>query len=268
MIRQTWKRLQDTGPLIHCITNFVSANDVANGLLAVGASPVMARAVCEVGSFAAHCDALLLNLGTPDETTLQSCSVAGAMAASRKVPVVLDPVGVASSSWRRDIALELLQEKIPSIIRGNGAEIDALVTGQNKVRGVDGASQIFEAALASATALAVQGPFVVVSSGAIDIVSDGRRCGLVHNGREALRQVTGTGCLLSALIAASAASSTPVLFAGAITACCALGVCAERAWKKAQTSGGGTMTFRHGLIDSLSQLSPGELEQEARYEIL
>lgn len=37
------ERVQKTAPLIHCITNYVTAGDVANLLLAAGASPVMDR---------------------------------------------------------------------------------------------------------------------------------------------------------------------------------------------------------------------------------
>ena len=33
--------LREKNPLVHCITNYVTANTVANGLLAAGASPVM-----------------------------------------------------------------------------------------------------------------------------------------------------------------------------------------------------------------------------------
>ena len=40
-------------PLIHNITNYVAMNFVANSLLAIGASPIMARAEEEVGEISA-----------------------------------------------------------------------------------------------------------------------------------------------------------------------------------------------------------------------
>ena len=40
-------------PLIHCISNLVSANDCANLALAVGASPIMAQAPEEMEAVAA-----------------------------------------------------------------------------------------------------------------------------------------------------------------------------------------------------------------------
>ena len=36
--------IRSKAPLVHCITNYVVANFTANGLLAIGASPVMADA--------------------------------------------------------------------------------------------------------------------------------------------------------------------------------------------------------------------------------
>ena len=40
--------IQELQPLIHNITNYVAMNFVANSLLAIGASPIMARAEEEV----------------------------------------------------------------------------------------------------------------------------------------------------------------------------------------------------------------------------
>ena len=41
------ERLRRERPLIHCMTNYVTAGDVANYLLAAGASPVMADSARE-----------------------------------------------------------------------------------------------------------------------------------------------------------------------------------------------------------------------------
>ncbi|MBC8824789.1 hydroxyethylthiazole kinase, partial [Escherichia coli] len=40
----TLEKVREKGPLVHNITNIVVANDSANGLLAIGASPIMASA--------------------------------------------------------------------------------------------------------------------------------------------------------------------------------------------------------------------------------
>ena len=42
MIGKMLENVRNKRPLVHCITNYVSANDCANALLAIGASPIMA----------------------------------------------------------------------------------------------------------------------------------------------------------------------------------------------------------------------------------
>ena len=53
-------------PLIHCVSNIVTANDCANLALAVGASPMMAQAPEGMEAISAVSDATVLNTGTPD----------------------------------------------------------------------------------------------------------------------------------------------------------------------------------------------------------
>lgn len=70
-------RVRERRPLIHCITNYVTANDVANLLLACGASPIMADEPEEVEEITARCAGLCLNLGTPSRRTIPSLMRAG-----------------------------------------------------------------------------------------------------------------------------------------------------------------------------------------------
>ena len=42
------EQVRQINPLVHTITNLVVANDSANGLLAIGASPFMSNTVREV----------------------------------------------------------------------------------------------------------------------------------------------------------------------------------------------------------------------------
>nr|WP_298080342.1 hydroxyethylthiazole kinase [uncultured Cardiobacterium sp.] len=81
-------------PLIHNITSAVAANFSANGLLALGASPLMAESPAEAAELAARSAALVLNIGTPSQTRLEAMQQAGAAANRAGVPVILDPVAV------------------------------------------------------------------------------------------------------------------------------------------------------------------------------
>lgn len=92
------QQLRDRRPLVHAITNYVTANDCANLLLACGASPVMADDPDDAPEITAHADGLVLNLGTLHRGTIPAMLACGRTAARRGLPVVLDPVGVGASA--------------------------------------------------------------------------------------------------------------------------------------------------------------------------
>ena len=62
--------LREKSPLIHCITNYVTVSDVANMLLACGASPIMADDAAEVQEISGIASGLCLNLGTLHRLTV------------------------------------------------------------------------------------------------------------------------------------------------------------------------------------------------------
>ena len=106
-------------PVVQCITNIVTVNDCANALLAIGGSPTMAHHPEEMADFAAVSDALVCNMGATE--SLDAMMAAG-MASKNGRPVVIDPVGCASSAFRRGKCLELIKAVQPSCIRGNAAK--------------------------------------------------------------------------------------------------------------------------------------------------
>ena len=59
-----YTQVRERNPLIHCMTNYVAANLQANGLLAIGASPVMADSPDEVEEIIQLASALSINIGT------------------------------------------------------------------------------------------------------------------------------------------------------------------------------------------------------------
>lgn len=93
-------QIKQAAPLIHCITNYVVANFSANGLLAVGASPIMADEIKEVSEVVSSSDGVLINIGTVNDFTIESMLVAGKKANELNIPIVLDPVGVGATDYR------------------------------------------------------------------------------------------------------------------------------------------------------------------------
>lgn len=79
-MKEYLENVRCVAPLIHNITNYVTANDVANVLLACGASPIMADEEAEVEEITAHCMGLNLNLGTLNQKKIPAMQKAGKMA--------------------------------------------------------------------------------------------------------------------------------------------------------------------------------------------
>ena len=234
-------------PVVQCITNIVTVNDCANALLAIGGSPTMAHHPEEMADFAAVSDALVCNMGATESL---DAMMAACMASKNGRPVVIDPVGCASSAFRRGKCLELIKAVQPSCIRGNAAEIKALATDHNTGRGVDDLEAETPDAARSAMDLARKTGAIVVASGETDYIADGIRLYEVKGGTAWMSRVTGTGCMLSSLLGAFLAVENSALSAAA---CCAMmNTCAEKALAETAGRQGGTGTFHICLMDALS----------------
>ena len=139
-VQSLLKKIRKTNPLIHNITNIVVANYSANGLLALGASPVMADAVEEVAEMAKAADALVINMGTLNRDTVESMIVAGKSANEVQTPVILDPVGVGATTFRTQVSQQLLKQIKFAVVRGNAAEIANMIGEKWQIKGVDAGS--------------------------------------------------------------------------------------------------------------------------------
>jgi hydroxyethylthiazole kinase len=253
------EQVRSANPLVHNITNVVVTNFTANGLLAMGASPVMAYAPEEAGEMAGVAGALVLNIGTLDEAVVESMLIAGKAANERNVPVVLDPVGAGATAYRTRTARKLIEELNIAVVRGNAAEI-ANIAGRNwDIKGVDGGQG--EGDMAELAIMAAkQFNSVVVITGKEDVVTDGKRVYIIKNGHSLLTKVTGAGCLLSSVIGAFLAVENNHVSAAA-AALAFYGVAAERAAGLAGGEGPGT--FQVQLLNSLSFVSSKDINEKA-----
>ena len=116
------RRIRAREPLIHHITNYVTANDCANAVLAIGASPIMADDGDEVEEIVSLANALVLNMGTLNQRTVTSMIAAGRRANDREIPVIFDPVGAGVSTLRNRTIEQILSQVKISILRGNLSE--------------------------------------------------------------------------------------------------------------------------------------------------
>lgn len=272
MLKELWENVQKQKPLIHCITNYVTVNDVANVVLACGGSPIMADDVQEAVEITSICGGLYINIGTLNERTISSMLLAGKAASRMGHPIVLDPVGAGASALRTETANKLLQEMRVKVIRGNSSEIKTLAMGVGKTKGVDAdaadriTAETMDEMVGLAKNLAEKTGAIVVITGITDIIANSGQAYLVHNGHSRMSQITGSGCMLTALLTACVTANQEQPMEAALTAVCAMGLCGQQAADKTGEQGGNA-TFRNHLIDCLSVLTGEQLEGGAHYEL-
>lgn len=258
-------KIRQHNPLIHNITNIVVANYVANGLLALGASPIMADAQEEMADLAQFSSALVLNIGTLDAIKVQAMLAAGKAANQQGVPVVLDPVGVGATQYRQQVVKTLLQQIQFSAIRGNVGEIAQLIGANWQAKGVDaGEGNLDIVALAKQAAQHLD--CVVAVSGAQDYISDGKQVAMIANGTPMFPKMTGSGCLLGAVIGAFLAVDRQTPFLTVTQACTAYAVGGEiAAANLAPTQHG---QFYVGLLDCLGNLTDQQVQAYAKVTLI
>jgi hydroxyethylthiazole kinase len=259
VINNIRRKTREKRPIIHCITIPISINQCANGVLAIGARPIMAEHPQEVCEITKSADALVLNMGNITDVRMKSMKISSKTAQENQIPFIIDAVGVACSQLRRHFLNELLKEVTPTAIKGNYSEIYALYDGQYNSAGVDVDNALTtEEICGISVELATRYSAIVLASGEVDVVTDGKTIVKVCNGTPQLAQVTGTGCLLGTLCGCflSVEESIDAL----ITACAVLGICGQLSETEK-----GNGSFLVNLMDNLTVLSDFQVEEFFEY---
>lgn len=264
------KQVRERQPLVQCITNFVTVNDCANIILAAAGSPTMAEHPMEVEEAVSNVQALVCNMGAIDKA--DAMILAGKQANRLEKPVILDPVGAGGTRLRRETAKRLLEEVHFTVIRGNASEIRYLAGQRATGSGVDVSApdEVTEENLSSAAAMAGELArnlgTVIAISGRIDVITDGARTCVLRNGCATMARITGSGCMLTALMGAFCGSCDDP-FLAACAAMAVMGISGELADRKRLRTGTGNATFRSDLIDAVFNLTEEQLTEGVRYEI-
>lgn len=239
-------------PLILNITNDVTPDFIANGLLSLGASPVMSRDESEIEELVRYASAVVINIGTLDKAFQSLARSACDVACCLKKPIILDPVGAGATDLRTTFANELLSTYDIAILRGNASEIGALSGRVGQTKGVDSTEES-RSMKEAACILAEKYDCVVAMSGAVDVVTCSGRSEEIARGSALMPLVVGTGCLLSAVLAAFHAVHQDA-FEAALYGSYFYALCGERAAAQSAFPG----SFRVAMIDALYQYLEGE----------
>lgn len=277
-IPELLNEVKSKNPLTHCITNFVTVNDCANAVLAIGASPIMSEDIEEVAEVVSIADALVINIGKLSHEQVEAMKISSAQANKINTPVILDPVGVGISQLRNKVTLEIIENYKLSAIRGNITEIKTIakltgiISESNTAKGVDvSESDIITQDNLNENAdviskLAAKLDTVILASGPIDILSDGETTIAIDNGDEMMPYITGSGCMLSSIVGSCIGATNPL--EGTMLAALLMTIAGEKARSKVDSENTGTGSFRAYLIDYLYKLDGQTLINKSNIEIL
>lgn len=269
MLKEYLKNVRDSHPLIHNITNYVTVNDVANILLACGASPIMADELEEAEEITSICNGLNINIGTLNSRTIPAMLAAGKKAEELGHALLLDPVGAGASRLRTDTALKLMENIQFDVIRGNISEIKTLAKHGGHTKGVDAdaSDEVREDNLAQAISFiqtfAEETGSIIAVTGAIDIVTNKTIAYVIQNGRAEMGRITGTGCQLSGLMTAFLAANRENSLEAAATAVSVMGIAGEIGWNHMKPEDGNS-TYRNRIINAVYHMDGDTLERMAK----
>lgn len=272
MFEKMFKNVHERSPIVHCITNYVTVNDVANIILALGASPIMADDIEEVSDITSICNSLVLNIGTLNCRIIESMIESGKTSNKLGHPIVFDPVGVGASKLRMDTTLKLLKEVKFSVIRGNASEIKAIISKTKTSGGVDVSLEdiISEDNLDKYIKIGKEvskaNNAVVAITGPIDIVTNGEKTYLIRNGHKSMGRITGTGCMLTGVIGGFIGANPENVLDSTAAAVAVMGLCGELANQKTAERALGTGSLRTYIIDYMSNLRGEILKEELKIE--
>jgi hydroxyethylthiazole kinase len=255
-----FRRVRENTPLVLSLTNSVVREFTANALLALGASPMMSDAFEEIAELTGMATALNLNIGTPTPRSDEAMVLAAAVAKAEGIPFALDPVAVGATDMRQKLVERLLSIGVPTVIRGNQAEIAALAGLSSRARGVDAVGNLDQAPMV-VRELAKRVGTIVVASGATDYLSDGDAVIAIENGHPLMARTTGSGCVATAVITAFLPVS-PSPLSAAISATVVTDLAGELAADHSRTYGPGS--FRVNFLDAFDKLEPEYIERQMK----
>lgn len=254
--------------LIHCLTSPIAINDCANAVLALGHQPIMAEHPLEVADITRSAAALSVSLANITDARAESMMRSGAAALEKNIPCVIDLVGITCSPYRRTLADNFVTNYHPTVIKGNISEIKSFIGCPFHAVGIDAGAldQLHtddeEQLMQTATLFkqsAIRLHTVILATGAIDLIVDEKHAYAIFNGSPTMSKITGTGCILSCMIAACLSEMQNEPIEAVKKATLLLGISGELADARM-----GLGTYHVNLLNQLSLLTEATIETKKR----
>ncbi|GAW83771.1 hydroxyethylthiazole kinase [Plasmodium gonderi] len=248
------EQVKVTNPLVHCITNRVTTEKVANSLLAFGSSPAMIDNPKEVEQFAQISSCTYFNLGlhTSQVENVDVLKKIRQEKMKEKFILIIDPIAVGATEYRRNMIKDIITKCKPNVIKGNFAEIFYLDKGEFFGKGVDSNSNTSYSEpdiIKSARNVALKYNCTVAVTSKSDIIVSpcSNYISKINCDLKILTKITGSGCSVGALCAAA----TSVYPKNSFIACTAASLIYKMAAFKAYQKEIGPGTLSHKIIDNI-----------------
>ena len=283
----SFNKVKEENPLTYCMTNTVTINGCANAILAIGGSPIMTYNKEEIEDIIKISKSLVVNIGNPSNEEIESMKLACKYANTHNIPIIFDPVGVGISKLRNDLSLNLIKNYNLTAIRGNMSEIKAIanlinltntnnnnnnkkpnLNHENYGKGVDvntkdmvNKDNLLENA-SLVKELAKKLNTIIIASGPIDLISNGKETYSIENGDEMMPKITGSGCMLSSIVGTYITElNTDKNIINAITASLHMTLAGEKAGKIVKDNHLGTGSFNEHLLNNLYLLKEEDFKE-------
>ncbi len=257
-------KLYEKSPLIHAITNPIAITMCANAILSLGAKAICAEHPLEMEDIVSISSSLSVNLGNITKDRMDAMSLASHIAKKKGISLAIDLVGVGASKLRYDFAKNLLEENKFDLIKGNSSEIKAIADIKSNAVGIDvGDSDIItqktsDQIINIGKDLAKKYQSTIFITGKRDILVSTDETYIIDNGCESLAKITGTGCMLTAMISSFMAVTDPIK--ASLLAALILEISAELANSKKLA------TFFTDLMDNIATIDDKTLIKKAKVQ--
>ncbi|CRG97033.1 hydroxyethylthiazole kinase, putative [Plasmodium gallinaceum] len=245
------EKVKEVNPLVHCITNRVTTEKMANSLLAFGSSPAMIDNPKEVEEFAKVSSCTYFNLGlhTSQIDNINVLEKLRKEIMKDDLILIIDPIAVGATKYRTNIIKEIILKCKPNVIKGNVAEIFYLDKEEFVGKGVDSNNSSLNEAdiIRSARNVALKYNCTVVVTSKCDyIVSKcSHNIAKINCDLKILTKITGSGCSVGALCAAATSVNSQNSFIACTSATLIYKLAAFKAYKKETYPG----SLSHKIID-------------------
>ncbi|GAA0068519.1 hydroxyethylthiazole kinase [Clostridium sardiniense] len=251
-------------PLVDSITNNVTMNDVAQTILSYGGKPMMIDDLKEIREGVAISNCLHINIGTMGYEKGNSMLLGTQVAKENNIPVVLDPVGVHVTELRKTVVRNILEVGV-SLIKGNLTEIKSLIGVKSNFIGIDSLDdgEFTDNLRSTLRTYARNNNCIIVITGKVDYITDGKREITIDNGVSELSLVTGTGCMLGGMLAVECGKNLGdnTIF-GVAKAVITMNISGEIAMEN--NEGEGILSFKHKTLDKISCLKDEEIIERGK----